>query len=744
MKIKLVFLFLFVGKVVFAQQPGIGQWQVHLPFFNASSVDMNEEEVFCATSGGLLTIQKNTKELQKFSVLDGFASSDIKLVNWNTSTKQLLIVYQNSNIDALDKGKLHNLPEIFNRNNLGRKNINAVFFKQELAYLSTAFGIVVYNLARKEVRDTYFFTENGVPLEVFESVILGDKIFAATSSGIYEANANDLLIDFSRWRKHSTNQLYPGGICRSVVDFNGKLYGLFNSQIYVFENNQWMITSIFGVDVAKLKVVNNKFITIAPFRVIVYDSQFNQLRNIQNTNVFNSVKDVALLGEEVLIADNKIGLVGFKPDASFVNYTPAGPQIKIVKDLSSLNQQLVIAPGGFSDTYSPLFQNLGFTEFKRGEWKNYNEQSNPFLSPIRDITVIHPSATKTYLGSFVNGLLVKEGENFKLFNQQNSSLQTTLGDAATIRVSGIAEDQTGNIWVSQFGVSSPLSVLKKDGTWQAFSFQDVLPGSFIEAKGLLVDDASQKWLMIRNRGLLIFNGSQAKTLGFGTNLLPGGDVLSIKKDLKGALWVGTDRGIAFIESPEDAFSNVEVEIPTLTENGFIRPVLSQEQINCIAIDGANRKWIGTNNGVWLFDEALRKQVLNFNTSNSPLISNRILDIEVEAESGEVFIATDGGLMSYRGDATAASSKLSEITVFPNPVRPGYTGLIAIKGLTEQARVKITDISGALVYQTVAKGGLATWDGRKFNGDAVSSGVYLILIVAEDGADTTISKLMIVR
>lgn len=744
MKIKLVFIFLLVSNWVFGQQVGIGQWQVYLPFFNASSIDINEEEAFCATSGGLFTVDKNTKEVQKFSVLDGFASSDIKLVKWNTSTKQLFIVYQNSNIDVLDEGKLHNLPEIFNRNNLGRKNINAVFFKQEIAYLSTAFGIVVYNLARKEVRDTYFFAENGVPLEVFESVILGDEIFAATSSGIYEANANDLLIDFSRWRKHSINQLYPGGICRSVVDFNGKLYGLFNNQIYVFENNQWMMTSIFGVDVAKLKVVNNKFITIAPFRVIVYDSQFNQLRNIQNTNVFNSVNDATLIGEEVLIADNKIGLVGFKPDASFVNYTPTGPQTKIVKDLSSLNQQLVIAPGGFSDTYSPLFQNLGFTEFKRGEWKNYNEQSNPFLSPIRDITVIHPSATKTYLGSFVNGLLVKEGEDFKLFNQQNSSLQTTLGDAATIRVSGIAEDQRGNIWVSQFGVSSPLSVLKKDGTWQAFSFQDVLPGSFIEAKGLLVDDASQKWLMIRNRGLLIFNDSQAKILGFGANLLPGGDVLSIKKDLKGALWIGTDRGIAFIENPEDAFSNVEVEIPTLTENGFIRPVLSQEQINCIAIDGANRKWIGTNNGVWLFDEALRKQVLNFNTSNSPLISNRILDIEVEAESGEVFIATEGGLMSYRGDATAASSKLSEITVFPNPVRPGYTGLIAVKGLTEQARVKITDISGNLVYQTVAEGGLATWDGRTFNGDAVSSGVYLILIVAEDGGDTAISKLMIVR
>ncbi len=744
MKIKLIFLFLFVGKVVCAQQLGIGQWQVYLPFFNASSVDINEDEAFCATSGGLSTLDRNTKEVQKFSVLDGFASSDVKLVKWNAGAKQLLIVYQNSNIDVLDKGKLYNLPEIFNRNNLGRKNINAVFFKQELAYLSTAFGVVVYNLARKEVRETYFFTENAAPLEVFETVILGDKIFAATSAGIYEANTNDLLIDFRRWRKHAVNQLYPGGVCNAIVDFNGKLYGLFNNQIYVFENNQWLLSPIFGVDVKRLKVVNNRFITIAPFRVIIYDSQLNQLKNIQNTNVFNSVNDVTLLGEEVLIADSKIGLVGFKADASIVNYTPAGPQTKIVKDLSSLNQQLAIAPGGFSDTYSPLFQNLGFTKFKKGEWRNYNEQSNSFLAPIRDITVVHQSSNKTYLGSFVNGLLVKEGDNFNLFNSANSSLQSTVGDAATTRVSGIAEDQMGNIWLSQFGVASPLSLLKKDGTWQAFSFQDVLPGSFIEAKGLLVDDESQKWLMIRNRGLLIFNGSQARMLGFGTNLLPGTDVLSIKKDLKGALWVGTDRGIAFIESPEDAFSNVEVEIPTLTENGFIRPVLSQEQINCIAIDGANRKWIGTNNGVWLFDGALRKQILNFNTSNSPLISNRILDIEVEAESGEVFFATEGGLMSYRGDATAASAKLSGITVYPNPVRPGYTGLIAIKGLTEQARVKITDISGALVYQTVAKGGLATWDGRTFNGDAVSSGVYLILIVAEDGTDTAISKLMMVR
>ncbi|WP_304063840.1 T9SS type A sorting domain-containing protein [Pedobacter glucosidilyticus] len=744
MKIKLLLIWLLVSKVVFGQQVGIGQWQVYLPFFNASSTDINEEEAFCATSGGLFTVDRNTKEVQKFSVLDGFASSDIKLAKWNTNTKQLFIVYQNANIDVLEKGKLYNLPEIFNRNNLGRKTINTVFFKQEMAFLSTAFGIVVYNLARKEVTDTYFFTENGAPLEVFETVILGDKIFAASSAGIYEANLNDLLIDFSRWRKHASNQLYPGGVCRSVVDFNGKLYGLFNNQIYIFENNQWKLSSIFAVDVKRLKVADKRFITIAPFRVIVYDSQFNQLKNIQNANVFNNVNDVTLLNQEVLIADDKIGLVGFKPDASFVNYTPAGPQTQIIKDLSSLNKQLLMAPGGFSDTYSPLFQNLGFTEFKNGEWKNYNEQSNSVLAPIRDLTVIHQSAAKTYLGSFVNGLLIKDRDSFSLFNNTNSSLQTTVGDAATIRVSGIGEDQTGNIWVSQFGVSSPLSVLKMDGTWQAFSFQDALPGAFIEAKGLLVDDASQKWLMIRNRGLLVFNGSQARVIGFGTNLLPGTDILSIKKDIKSALWIGTDKGIAVIENPEDAFSNVEIEIPTITENGFIRPVLSQERINCIAIDGANRKWIGTNNGVWLFDEDLRKQILNFNTSNSPLISNRIVDIEVEAESGEVFFATEGGLMSYRGDATAASAKLSEITVYPNPVRPGYTGLIAIKGLTEQARVKITDISGNLVYQTVAKGGLATWDGRTFNGDAASSGVYLILIVAENGTDTAISKLMIVR
>src|SRR5690606_30600545 len=132
-------------------------------------------------------ILKSTGELTKYTTIDGFASSEISALNWNTFNKQLFIAYSNANIDVLEGGKIHNYPEIFNKNIPGKKSINAVCFRNELAFLSTSFGIVVYNLQKKEVKDTYYLREGGVDLEVLEIAIQGNQIYAATTTGVYQA-----------------------------------------------------------------------------------------------------------------------------------------------------------------------------------------------------------------------------------------------------------------------------------------------------------------------------------------------------------------------------------------------------------------------------------------------------------------------------------------------------------------------------------------------------------------------------
>lgn len=743
-----LFLFLvsfIISGNLFAQDIPLGQWRSHSPYNNVNAITDNAETIFCGTSGGLFNINKSNSEIQKFSTTDGFATTSISDLKWNAATNQLLIAYANSNIDLLENDKIHRLPEIFDKKNIGRKNINDITFSNKLAYISTAFGIVVFDLQRKEVKDTYFLNVNGTNLEIYQTAILQQNIYAATSNGIYQANLNTTLTNANNWKKHGNTELHPGGISLSVASFNNHIYTVLGNNIYKFDGTSWQVSYLFGVDVKSLKVDNGRLLSIAPFRIIAYDIAENIIFNIQNTSAFVNAADALFAAEGIYIADQSKGVLLSNNSNNFSTFLPNGPSSSFVKDLHYSNGKIILSPGGYSVTYTPLFKNDGFSILENNLWTNYNNQNTPSISTIRDIVIADHDFEnkKTYLGSFVNGLIEFNGTDFKIYNNLNSSLQTTIGDAASIRISGIARDQNNNLWVSQFGVDRPLSV-KKNGEWIAYSLAESIPSGFAEITGLLIDDQDQKWMPVRNSGLVVFNGAQSKKINFGNNALPGSNVNTITKDKDGAIWIGTDRGIAVIYNPDDVINNVEIEIPQVVEDGFLRPLLDKQNVLSIKVDGANRKWIGTNNGVWLFSENGTKQLQYFNTANSPLLNNRVVDIEINELNGEVFFATDEGVISYKGDATAPVEKLGKVLIYPNPVRPGYQGLIGIKGLTDKARVKITDINGALVYQTVANGGQATWNGKNFNGEEASSGVYLVLISSTDYTDTTVSKIMIIR
>ncbi|MDA9555568.1 T9SS type A sorting domain-containing protein [Pelobium sp.] len=750
-KISLFLLILFYGSLVLAQQVPIGNWRTHLPYNSVVAVAASDQEIYCGTQGGIFTINKSNGEIKKLSTIDGLVDINVSTLAWNATTKQLMVAYENANIDLISDDKIYHLPEIFNKTGLGNKRINAISFKDEFAYLSCGFGIVVYDLKKREVKDTYFIGNGGTNLEIYNIAIQNQDIFAATAYGIYQASLNNpLLADYKSWTKHSNTQNYPGGINQSIVSFNGFIYGLFTSGIYKFKDSSWQLTSLFRPDVKGLNVSENNLLSISSFRVISYNSSENIIKNIQNLSGFSQANQ-AIIGQnqELLIADNLKGLVKTTDGNSFNYILPNGPNTASVKALNFIDNKIFLSPGAITDTYAPGFNNDGFSVFENESWQSFNNLNVSALSSVRDIvtTVEEPASKKKYLGSYVNGLIeFNADQSVKIYNQNNSSLQATIGDPTTIRVNGVALDKGQNVWVSQYGVSKPLSVKSLSGQWTAYGFPDVLINPFTEVSGLIIDKNNNKWLKLRNDGLLVFDGNKAKKFGFTANngALPGTNVNVLTVDRDGAVWVGTNRGVAVFSDIDNIFSNVNAEIPNVVEGGFLKPLLGTENVNYIAVDGANRKWIGTDNGLWLFNADGTKQILFFNKNNSPLLSNRVISIAIDDQSGEVFIGTAAGIISYKGDATAPVVKMDKITVYPNPVRPGYNGTIGIKGLSENAQVKITDINGVLVYQTQSNGGQATWDGKNFNREAASSGVYLVLIVNKDGTDSAVAKILIVR
>jgi hypothetical protein len=323
-----------------------------------------------------------------------------------------------------------------------------------------------------------------------------------------------------------------------------------------------------------------------------------------------------------------------------------------------------------------------------------------------------------------------------------------------IRVNGPAYDKNGDLWMTNNFLTKPLKVLRSGGQWQSYDFSAALQSSDLLQTSYalpVVDKNGTKWLPTNIIGLIGFNenyNNKVINIKSGTSgNLPRDDVRCLAIDNKNQLWIGTSGGLRIIPSVDSFISETEIQTKSIIilENDLAQELFYQQFIIDIAVDGANRKWVAiADSGVYLMSSNGQETIYHFTKENSPLPSNNVNDIEIDPASGEVFFATDKGLVSFKGTATKPSDDLSSVYVYPNPVRPEYTGTVKISNLTNKATVKITDIEGNLVFETTSEGGTIEWDTTAFGNYRVASGVYMILVSAQDGIDTTVKKVMIIR
>ncbi|MEZ5083588.1 MAG: T9SS type A sorting domain-containing protein [Bacteroidales bacterium] len=352
-----------------------------------------------------------------------------------------------------------------------------------------------------------------------------------------------------------------------------------------------------------------------------------------------------------------------------------------------------------------------------------------------------------------------------LYTPDNSSLEydMVLG-APTVKIGGLIFDPQGNLWVTNSSANRILSVRVNDGTefgeWESFYLGSKSSGKDIGE--LIVDEIGQNWILWRDHSIIVFNDNNtpldpaddlpAKYLTGAQNNgnLPGSIIFSLASDLDGEIWIGTDEGIAVIYSPENVFTNSNYDaqrilIPRNDGSGLADILLEFETITAIAVDGKNNKWIGTDkSGVFQVSPDGTDELQHFTTENSPLLSNNITTIDINQKTGEVFFGTANGLISFKSTATEGGTTNSGVYAYPNPVRPGYSGPIAIKGLVNNADFKITNVSGSLVYSGRAEGGQAIWDGKNFSGSKAQSGVYLVFISNDDGKETMVTKILLIN
>lgn len=652
---------------------------------------------------------------------------------------------------------------------LARKKSTKIFTEQGRAYIATGFGIVYIDLQNREVIDSYILGPGGATVQVYAVNKHNGLIYAATDIGLFQADAsNTFLANFNNWSQ-VTQLPNANRIISHVVVHSNQLVvlqqGVSGSEdaVYVSPNGDSWVELRTGEDMRGLNVSANRLAVLNRDFVEVLTPSFEFEYVALPSQGLRCNSAYIRSSDEIWLGDERRGMRRYQPSTmASEDIRPQAPRHPDGYASTFVNNTFFKISGAPASNWTSSFNPRGFEVLKDGAWAVFDNDNTPFFSEngIRDVMVVavHPDdENRWYVGTWGYGLLeMRNGEVVNWYTEENSPLQ---GSGATpfAAVGGLQFDDDKNLWVTNGYSDTPILALDNEGEWHAFD--DAGAGGSDLYSQLLIAQSGHKWVVRpRGNGLVVYdhNGTLADasddegisiTSQVGQGNLPTMDVYTIAEDLNGEIWVGTGEGVAVFYAAGSVFSgnNFDAQQILIEQDGNIQILLETEVVRSIAVDGANRKWLGTaGSGVFLMSPDGTEQIYHFTVSNSPLPSNSVTGIAIDGETGEVFLSTDEGTASFRGTATDGLVANSCRKVYPNPVRPGYEGPIAIEGLERNTNVKITDVAGNLVFETTSEGGQAVWNGTNVQGAPVTTGVYTALCVAPDANSSCVAKIMVIR
>lgn len=759
MRISLFTFLIFLSSISFAQEIPIGTWRMHLPYGSSIDLAYMGDRFASATSFSMLYYYTDDGSLQQLDKSNSLNDFGVRKIGYSAERDVLIIAYNNANIDIITNGnKVTPFTDILNANEPDLR-INHIFFRGNEALLSSSIGIIVIDLDALEVKDTYRIGVNGSLSEIFQVDTFENRFFAATDQGLKSAPVDDpFLGNFNRWDQGPFN-----GSIEFVNNFNGDLFTIQNDTLKQIVNDTWtninyepfwttvdLRSDDNGLQLSQWK---DSASSIVATRILSVDASGVPAERALNIAFRPSA--AIQVGSDLWISDQFAGIrrVGTSGTQLIVANSPRSSS---AFGLEATAERLVVAAGGVSEDFAVTFNQNGFYIQENSFWSNYNQFSNSVLTGVYDMIDAYTDVVsgKIYLASFLSGLVEFDNGAIQVFDQNNSILEGALDDPGRTKISAVDGDANGTIYIANFGAQNPVAARLADGTFTNFALiqnrRDIID--------FIIDRNGQKWFAIKNNGLVVIddNGDPTNTGSIVQRTLGGGSgngnlhdlkVLSIVEDNDGEIWVGTESGISIYFCSRSVLTSngCDASRPIVSRDGVNGFLFETDKVQAMAVDGANRKWVGTPDGLFLISDDGEDEIFAFTTDNSPLPSNNITDISINPQTGEVYIATDQGLVSYRSDATAGTpTQENTVIVFPNPVEPGYEGPIAVKGLVEGAYIKITDTQGTLVFEGPANGGTITWNGYDYTGRRANTGVYLVWSSNEAGDQNNVAKFLILR
>lgn len=731
---------------VFAQNSTI-RWDDYFSYSNVGHILEINGLIFCSAENGFFIYNPSNGELEKNSKVNDLNDVGLTAFNYSPETEQLMIGYKSGEMDILGPEDNHNMLEIpLHQSYTGDKRVNHIEPAGNAAVISGEFGLATFDLENYEFMETCYFVQSGVSFGVKESAVSNGVIYAASAKGIFYHPLDEFITNFTAWQQ-------PEGVPTSefqhIVQFQGNVVAATGNSVYRFDGDNWLYIG----DFPNLKdlTVNGNTLSITRIGAVEnFDENFN---NAGTVNFGEDLNTGLKAGNVTYGGSMLLGLL----DGTNSIY-PDGPYNNQSWSVTVSKGELWIAPGGITNFFNPQQNPNGFYHFNGDQWVHHLKEEMNGARDIVDIEVNPNDNTEYYVISWfehptwsqpdvhIGIFRYKDGQMANHYNSENSEIKFRE------RVGGAIYDESGNLWIGQshVGDQARTYMIRKEagGGWKSIDLQAAGAGAGAR-KPFVYNGYGFLALPRQDSGLKVTDMEKVYTIDASVNRgnLPSPQVTAAAIDKDGVLWIGTILGLRVLYNPIEAIQSESFQTQPIVieQNGIPEALLTDVQINDIKVDGANQKWVATESaGVYYFSEDGTSTVYHFTAGNSPLPSNKVNFIAIDKETGIVYFATDKGVVSYRSDAIEGGDSFGDVYSYPNPVRPGFTGEVTIKGLPIDADVRIVDISGNLIYKTKSAGGVAKWDTKNMKGKPVASGIYLVLMTNSDASESKQTKIAIVR
>ena len=738
-------------------------WTAHYAYGDVSELVVAGQRVYGRANGALCSVDKEDGTISYYSKMTGLSGATVVQIDYDKKTSQLVVVYQDGLIDLLDKDEnVHVIQDLAQKQMNASKEANAIYIHDGIAYLAMQFGIVAVNLTKREILDTYYIGESGAEVNINAVLVNGDSLMAISDAVLYTANRRDNLLDYSVWRKDTAA---VGSFPQThLAVWDGRAYLLADSLLYMRDGSQWTLVSdtlLFN----SLKQKDGDLYCMQQETFYRMTGKTSMLRVAPGY----PTEDVCREGNAYWLASGVMGF-NYLKDGSTQTYRPQGPFENYSYRMRFEKERMIMVPGGYFTTQN---KHLGTVMLYRdGNWLNFSQGEMIYHTGMTPLDysdgIIDPNDEEHFfVGSCANGLIeFRKNTFYKLYTPSNSPLETAIETTYPelyTWVDGFAFDAEGNLWMTN-RPKHGVKVLKRDGTWVVISNKAC--DGLNRTQNLLIWNQDPQVKIISNgrngAGIGVWNDNgtlekQTDDRAVYVSQFMDQDgkpvqpefIYCIAQMANGELWVGTGEGLFIIDDVSKMLTGSKtcrrVKIPRNDGTNLADYLLGTQQINAIHEDGVGRKWIGTaSSGLYLVSEDGMETIEHFTTNNSPIPSDLVRCLAIHPRTGEVFVGTGDGLVSYHSDASEPKDDFSDLYAYPNPVRPNYAGYVTITGMMAETVVKIVDNGGNLVYSTKSNGGLATWDLKNGRGERVSSGVYTAFCNTADGKNHAVVKILVMN